>query len=318
MRILLASPIAARAIELLRVDHDVVVGFEAGSKLGELIEDREVLIFRSGITITADLMEMAPKLQLAIRAGSGFDNIDLEHCADRGIRVVRVPGPSSQAVAEFTFGLIMTLSRRIAEADAHMRSGRWPKHQLGGRLIAGKTLGVVGAGRIGKRVAEMGALWGMHVVACVERPVEEHQLVLAAKGITLTDFDSVVDQSDILSIHTPLNDSTRGLIDATVLNRMRPGAMLVNTSRGGVVDEDAVLDALRDGRLSGVALDVHEREGDGIVSPLAALPNVVLTPHIGGMAMESQEMIGQRAAQLIDAYLQGCLDDESTDEELLI
>jgi phosphoglycerate dehydrogenase-like enzyme len=318
MKILLASPIAARAIDLLRVHHDVVAGFDAGGLLRELIEDREVLVFRSGITISADLMVMAPKLQLAIRAGSGFDNIDLEHCADRGIRVVRVPGPSSQAVAEFTFGLIMTLSRRISEADAHMRSGRWPKHQLAGRLIAGKTLGVVGAGRIGKRVAEMGALWGMRVVACVERPVEEHQLVLAAKGITLTDFDSVVDQSDILSIHTPLNDSTKGLIDAAVLNRMRPGAMLVNTSRGGVVDEDAVLAALRDGRLSGVALDVHEREGDGIVSPLAALPNVVLTPHIGGMAIESQEMIGQRAAQLIDAYQQGRLDDETTHEELLL
>jgi phosphoglycerate dehydrogenase-like enzyme len=318
MKIFLASPIAARAIELLRAHHDVVAGFEAGSQFGVIIEDREALIFRSGVTITADLMAQAPKLQLAIRAGSGFDNIDLEYCADRGIRVVRVPGPSSQAVAEFTFGLIMTLSRRISEADAHMRRGRWPKAQLGGRLIAGKTLGVVGAGRIGKRVAEMGALWGMRVMACVERPVEEHQLVLAAKGITLTDFDSVVEQADILSVHTPLNDSTRGLIDAAVLNRMRPGAMLVNTSRGGVVDEDAVIAALRDGRLSGVALDVHEREGDGIVPPLSAMPNAVLTPHIGGMAIESQEMIGLRAVQLVDAYLRGRLDEESTDEEMLV
>ncbi|CAN5828125.1 hydroxyacid dehydrogenase [soil metagenome] len=318
MKIFLASPIADRAIDHLRRDHDVIDGVADEARWPGLLEDREALVFRSGVSISSDVMEMAPKLELAVRAGSGFDNIDLDHCRDRGIRVVRVPGPSSQAVAEFTLGLIMALSRRICEADAHLRAGRWPKHQLGGRLIAGKTLGVVGAGRIGKRVGEIGALLGMRVLACVERPAEESQLVLAAKGISLTDFDSVVTGADILSVHTPLSEVTRRLIDAFVIARMPQGAMLINTSRGGVVDEQAVLDALQSGHLSGAALDVHEQEGDGTYSALAARSDVVLTPHIGGMAIESQEMIGARAADIIAAHLVGDLDGEVTDEELLV
>jgi len=318
MKIFLASPIADRAVQRLRSAHDVMVGFDETERWPQLLDDREAIVFRSGVTISAHVMEMAPKLELAIRAGSGFDNIDLQHCRERGIRVVRVPGPSAQAVAEFTLGLIMALSRRICEADAHVRGGRWPKHHLVGSLIAGKVLGVVGAGRIGKRVGEIGALLGMRVVACVERPAVEPRLVLAAKGITLTDFDSVVEQSDILTVHTPLNDTTRRLINADAIRRMKPGALLVNTARGGVVDERAVEAALREGRLGGVAFDVHEREGDGAMSSLAVYPNVLLTPHIGGMAIESQEMIGDRAAELIAAHLKGRLDDETTDEEALV
>jgi phosphoglycerate dehydrogenase-like enzyme len=318
MKIFLASPIAESTVDRLRGEHDVVVGFDGTGRWPELLEDREVIIFRSGVTISASVMEMAPKLELAIRAGSGFDNIDLQHCREHGIRVVRVPGPSAQAVAEFTFGLIMALSRRICEADAHVRDGRWPKHQLGGKLIAGKVLGVVGAGRIGRRVGEIGALLGMRVLACVERPAVEPQLVLAAKGIALSDFDNVIEQSDIVSVHTPLNGATRQLIDADVIARMRRGALLVNTARGGVVDERAVGAALREGQLGGVAFDVHEREGDGVISSLAGYPNVILTPHIGGMAVESQEMIGERAAMLITAHLRGRLDDEATGEEALV
>ena len=318
MKIFLASPIADRAVQRIRGDHDVVIGFNETDRWPQLLEDREVIIFRSGVTISSRIMEMAPKLELAIRAGSGFDNIDLQHCRHRGIRVVRVPGPSAQAVAEFTLGLIMALSRRVCEADAYVRGGQWPKYQLDGRLIAGKMLGVVGAGRIGRRVGEIGALLGMRVLACVERPAVEPQLVLAAKGIALSDFDSVIEQSDIVSVHTPLNGATRKLIDAEVIRRMKRGALLVNTARGGVVDERAVEAALHDGQLGGAALDVHEREGEGVMSSLAKFPNVVLTPHIGGMAVESQEMIGERAATLITAHLRGRLDNEITDEEALV
>jgi D-3-phosphoglycerate dehydrogenase / 2-oxoglutarate reductase len=317
MKVVLASPIADNAVEALRRDHDLVVAFGESGNLSGLISDREVLIFRSGIDISADLLKSAPHLQLAIRAGSGFDNIALDFCRDRGIRVARIPGPSSQAVAEFTLGLILSLSRRIAEAHDHMQQGEWPKHRLEGRLIAGKVLGVVGAGNIGKRVGEMGALLGMRVVGCVEGSPEEHELVLAAKGITLTDFDTVVDQADILSVHVPLKDSTRHLIDSDVIHRLKPGSILVNTARGGVVDESAVLDGLKSGHLGAVALDVHEQEGDGRLSPLAGLPNVVLTPHIGGMAAESQEMIGRRVIELIDAFLQGRLEEVWTSDERL-
>jgi phosphoglycerate dehydrogenase-like enzyme len=215
-------------------------------------------------------------------------------------------------------GLIIGLSRRICEADASVRKGHWPKHQLSGRLLAGKVLGVVGAGRIGRRVGEIGGLLGMRVLACVERATIETRSDFADRGITLTDFDSVIEQSDILTIHTPLNDGTCHLINAHRIRRMKRGAFLVNTSRGGVVDEQAVESALRDGQLAGVALDVHKEEGEGVVSPLACYPNVILTPHIGGMAVESQTMIGQRAAELIAAHAMGRLDDEISDEELLV
>jgi D-3-phosphoglycerate dehydrogenase len=318
MKIFLASPLTEPAIERLQQDHDVVGGFANSDRWAELLEDREVIVIRSGATLSAPVLQMAPKLELVIRAGSGFDNIDLKHCSERGIRVVRIPGPSSQAVAELTIGLIINLSRRICEADALIRRGHWPKHQLHGRLIAGKVLGVVGAGRIGKRVGEIGALLGMRVLGCVDRAAVESRLVLAAKGIMLTDFATVIEESDVLSIHTPLNDRTHGLIDAEVIGRTKRGALLVNTSRGGVVDERAVESALRDGQLAGAALDVHEEEGEGVMSPLACYPNVILTPHIGGMAIESQNLIGERAAQLVMAHSEGRLDNEASDEELLV
>lgn len=318
MKVFLASPIADATVEQLAREHDVVIGFDQPDQWPRLVRDREVLVFRSGVTISADVLQWAPKLELAIRAGSGFDNIDLPHCVERGIRVVRVPGPSAQAVAEFTLGLLMALSRRICEANAHVRDGHWPKHELSGTLIAGKSLGIVGAGRIGKRIGEIGALLGMRVLACVERPAVEPQLVLAAKGIALTDFDNVIEQADVVSVHTPLNDATRRLIDADVIARMRPGALLINTSRGGVVDERAVEQALRSGHLGGAALDVHEHEGEGVRSSLAAFSNVILTPHIGGMAIESQQIIGERATELIAAHLRGRLDDETTPEEALV
>ena len=318
MKIFLASPLAEAAIERLQQDHDLVAGFADPDRWAELLEDREVVVIRSGVTLSAQDMQMTPKLELVVRAGSGFDNIDLAYCAERGIRVVRIPGPSSQAVAELTIGLIIALSRRICEADALVRKGHWPKHQLHGRLIADKVLGVVGAGHIGKRVGELGALLGMRVLGCVDKNAVEPRPMLAAKGITLTDFNTVVQKSDVLSIHTPLSDRTHSLIDAEVIRRTKRGALLINTSRGGVVDQRAVESALRDGQLAGAALDVHEQEGEGVMSPLAGYPNVILTPHIGGMATESQNLIGERAAQLVRAHSEGRLDDEASDEELLV
>ncbi|MFW5905177.1 MAG: hydroxyacid dehydrogenase [bacterium] len=318
MRVILASPIAEEAVHALRNHHDVVLGYQEPERLRELVRDREALIFRSGVDISASVMEAAPGLQLLIRAGSGFDNIDLEHCRERGIRVVRVPGPSSQAVAEFTLGLVLALSRRIVEADAHLQRGRWPKHELGGHLISGKAMGVVGAGRIGRRVGEMGALLGMRVLGCVEHPTTERAEALAEKGITMADFDTVVGQAEVLTVHTPLTPRTTGLIGDAELDRMPPGGILVNTARGGVVDESALARALDAGTLAAAALDVHEKEGEGVLSPLAGRPNVILSPHIGGMAVESQELIGRRAAQVIDAYLEGRLDQECTAEERLI
>jgi len=318
MRVLIADPIAPEAVDGLAESHDVVVGFESSSPLFELVSDREAVILRSGVKLTADVLAAAPDLKLVLRAGSGLDNIDLDSAAARGIRVARVPGASPDAVAELSIGLMLAATRHISRADALVRQGRWPKHQLGGRLIGGKTMGIVGAGRIGSRTGAKCAALGMDVLGCVEHPGSHVVERLASAGIRLCDFDTVISESDYVSIHTPLQESTRGLIDAVAIGKMKPGSVLVNTSRGGVVDEAAVYEALVSEHLSAAAFDVHLQEGEGVIPELAQLPNVVLTPHIGGMALETQRWIGERVIELLTAYQAGKLDDVLTPEESVL
>jgi D-3-phosphoglycerate dehydrogenase / 2-oxoglutarate reductase len=273
-------------------------------------------VFRSGVKISAAVLDAAPNLGLLVRAGSGLDNIDIEHAAARGVQIVRVPGSSAQPVAELTFGLLLSLVRKVSLADRLLREGHWPKAQLGGPLLMGKTLGIIGAGNIGSRVGEMGAAWGMRALGCVENPGPAVTTALAARGITLTDFDTVVAEADFLCLHLPLDERTRHIIDAHVLSRMKRGSFLVNVARGGVVDEQALYPELTEGgKLLGAALDVHEREGEGVLSPFAALPNVVLTPHIGAMAWDSQRLIGERVVELLNAAERGLLAEQVRPEE---
>lgn len=314
LNVILASPVDGDAVARLADLHDVVSAFDDfGGHLPDLLEDREVLVVRSGVEIDAQLMDLAPKLALIVRAGSGFDNIDLDHAQRRGIRVVRIPGPAAEAVAEFTLGLILATSRRIVLADGLVRQGRWPKPSLGGPLLAGKVLGVVGVGNIGTRVAELAVALGMNVIGCVEPGLAWEPPPHVRAGT----LDEVLRGSDIVTIHTPLTDATRKLIGASQLAVMASGAYLINTSRGGVVDEEALYDALASGRLAGAALDVHEYEGTGVIPRLADLSNVVLTPHIGGMALESQKEIGKRLVDLVAAFVAGDLDTEARATELL-
>jgi D-3-phosphoglycerate dehydrogenase len=320
MRILVASPIDADAIEHLSREHDLTRAFNAHEDLlRSEIRDRDVLIFRSGVMISAGLLADASELRLMVRAGSGLDNVDLESARERGIRLVRVPGSSAQPVAEFTFALMLSLARKVALADRLLRQGHWPKGQLGGPLLKGRTLGIVGAGNIGAQVGEMGAAWGMRVLGVVEHPSDESRARLRARGIELADFDTVVAEADFLSLHVPLTDATRHMINARVLSHMKRGSFLINLARGGVVDEEALYPELtEDGNLLGAALDVHEREGEGTMSPFAELPNVVLTPHIGAMALDAQRQIGERVLELVGAFTDGRLDAETRDGELVV
>jgi phosphoglycerate dehydrogenase-like enzyme len=302
MKIILLSAIAPEAAEELGRTHDVSSAIDAPeAELASLLRDREVLVFRSGVSVTADLLDAAPNIRLIVRAGSGMDNIDLEAARRRSIRVVRVPGPSAQAVAEFTFALMLAAMRKVALADRLVRSGRWPKRQLGGNLLHGKTLGVVGAGSIGGRVGELGTAWRMRVLACVNNASEKRCRDYAERGITLTDLETVVAEADVLTLHLPLEASTQHLVNKEFLARMKAGAYLINTARGGVVDEAALHAALESSHLAGAALDVHGNEGHGI-PPLAELPNVVLTPHIGAMALESQGEIGKRIVKILASF----------------
>jgi D-3-phosphoglycerate dehydrogenase len=302
VRIALASPIDGVAIARLREQHDVVCAFEDPGSLPVAIADREALVFRSGVAVTAELLDAAPDLRLLVRAGSGLDNLDLDHAERRGIELVRIPEPGAQAVAELTFAFMLALSRNLIGADRSMREARWAKFELEGHLLQGKTLGIVGLGSIGTRVAQMGLAWGMRAVGCVRRPTPERTRDLMASGVTLLPFDEVVTQADHLCLHVPRNDETIGLIDADVLARMQPGSYLINLARGGVVDEAALHDAIVSGHLAGAALDVHGSEGAGERSPLADLPNVILTPHIGAQAIDAQRRIGERVVEIIHAF----------------
>jgi D-3-phosphoglycerate dehydrogenase len=317
VKILLASPIDPGTVEVLSESHDVAKPSASTlDALKEAIVDRDAVVLRSGVTLSADVLAAAPGLQLLVRGGAGLDNIDLEQARIQGLRVVKIPGMSAPPVAEFTFALLLSLARKVTVADRLLREGRWPKPTLGGPLLHGKTLGIVGAGNIGGLVGQMGAAWGMRAIGCVARPNDTVAQQLLGRGVRLVDFDEVLTTSDFLCLHTPLDESTRHLIGTEALARMKPGSLLVNVARGGVVDESALLEALTRGdTVAGAALDVHEVEGEGTRSRFADMDNVVLTPHIGAMAVDSQRLIGERIVELVQAYDNGKLDEEIRDGE---
>jgi D-3-phosphoglycerate dehydrogenase len=301
MRILVASPIDGTALDRLSAAHDVVERLGATEDdLAAALADREAMIFRSGVTISRRVLDAAPDLRLLIRAGSGLDNLDLETVEARGITLHRIPGPGAQAVAELTFALFLGLARQVLVADGALRRGHWAKSEIVGFNLAGKTLGIVGLGSIGSRVAALGQAWGMRVVGCVRHWSPERAAQVAATGVELVErCDQVLAEGDFVSLHVPLDDTTRGMIDASALARMKPSAFLVNIARGGVADETALREALVAGRLAGAALDVHVAEGEHRISPLADLPNVILTPHIGAMTRDAQRQIGEQILELV-------------------
>ena len=305
MKILIASHLEQSAIHQLQHSHDVICTFnQPSADLFSLVKDREVLVFRSGVDISPALMDCAPQLKMLVRAGCGLDNLNCEYVRNRGISLQRIPEPAAQAVSEMALALMFALSRNLRQADALLRQGHWAKNELEGHLLAGKVLGIIGAGNIGSRLGVLASMIGMVPIGCVAEPTSDVVHALCEKGITVTEFDRVLSTADFVSVHVPLDDSTRHLIDARALSLMKHGSYLINLARGGVVDEGALHDALTSGRLRGAALDVHQREGKGQISPLARLPNVILTPHIGASTVETQEQIGVRVVEIIEAFVQ--------------
>jgi D-3-phosphoglycerate dehydrogenase len=304
MKILIASKIDPEAIEKLKENHEVTCAFGADKEtLKSAITDCDVLIFRSGVEISGEVMSAAPTLKLLIRGGSGTDNLDMDYVLQHGLRLIRVPGPGAKSVAELTFALMLALARKVVEADRLTRQGHWAKSEMTGYLLTGKTLGVLGAGNIGGLVAHMGVAWDMKVLACVEHSSPDRRASFEKAGIELTTRERIMAQADFISVHVPLKPETRNFIDKKEIALMKQSAYLVNMARGGLVNEVALHDALAEGRIGGAALDVHQAEGEGKVSPLAEFKNVILTPHIGASTFDSQREIGKIILETMDTFM---------------
>jgi D-3-phosphoglycerate dehydrogenase len=278
------------AFEIVSVDDSATAEFTAA------LETAEGLIVRSGTQVTRNLISRAGQLKTIGRAGVGVDNVDLDAATERGIAVFNAPGGNTTAAVELTIALLISVARRIPAAEASLRRGEWDRSAFKGVELRGKTLGLIGAGRIGGEVATRCQAFGMDVVVYDPYLAEERAEEL---GVELVGFDEVAARGDFISIHVPLTDETRGIVEEETLGRMKSTAFVVNASRGGVVDEDALANALHDGVIAGAALDVYETEPLAADSPLRAAPNLVLTPHLGASTAEAQVGVATEVAAKI-------------------
>jgi D-3-phosphoglycerate dehydrogenase len=296
-RVQVADPIAETGLDRLRQRAEVI----EQDSLADL-DQIDALIVRGATQIGRPDIELGrPRLTVIGRAGVGVDNIDLEAAAEHGLIVVNAPMAATNAVAEHVLGLMLALSRNIPRADAAMKRGEWPKKALKGVELSGRTLGVLGMGRIGSALAEKANALGMHVLGC-DPPLTDKQI--RQRGARPTALPDLLERADYISVHVPLLESTRGLVGPDEFARMQPGARLICAARGGVVDEDAMLAALKAGQLAGAGLDVFEDEPPG-ASPLVKHPNVIATPHLGAQTIEAQSRASQDIADEVLAALAG-------------
>ncbi len=298
VKVLVAAPLHEKAIEVLKNAGFEVVYEEYPNeeRLIELAKDVEAIIVRSKPKVTRRVIEAAPKLRVIGRAGVGLDNIDLDAAKERGIKVVNSPAASSRSVAELVFGLLFAVARKIAFADRKMREGIWAKKQCMGTELEGKTIGIVGFGRIGYNVAKIANAFGMRVLLYDPYPNEERAKEI---GGTFTSLEDLLKESDVVTLHVPLIDATYHLINEERLKLMKSTAILINAARGAVVDNKALVKALQEGWIAGAGLDVFEEEPLPKDHPLTRLDNVVLTPHIGASTEEAQMRAGVQVAEQI-------------------
>jgi D-3-phosphoglycerate dehydrogenase len=296
-RILITDGLAENGLALLGREAEVVQSAELNG-----LASFDALVVRGRTKVTQEVLaSAAPRLRVVGRAGVGVDNIDLAAARQQGVIVVNAPGSTTTAVAELTLGLMLSLARRIPQAHASLQRGEWLKAKLHGTQLQGKLLGLIGVGRIGSAVAGLARAVGMRVLGYDPYLTEP---TLRERGVEPVELEVLLAQADFISLHVPLNDQTRGMIDARRLALARPQAFLINTARGGLVEEAALLQALKSGRLAGAALDVFGQEPPG-ESPLLQHPAVVATPHIGAQTAESQQQAALDIAAEVLAALRG-------------
>ncbi len=308
LRILVTESIAQEGIDLLRThlsDAQIDVRLDLTAEhLQAVISQYTALIVRSETRVTNDILAAATQLRIVGRAGVGLDTIDTEAAKRYGIAVVNSPGGNTIAAAEHTIALLLSLARHIPAATSSTRAGRWEKSHFLGVQVRNKVLGILGLGKVGKEVAQCAQGLGMQVIAFdpYVAPEQAEQL-----GVTMFDMEDMLKQADFVTLHTTLTNGTRGLIGAYELSLLKPGARLINCARGGLIDEEALLDALKENRLAGVALDVFSQEpigDDAVLRQLLADPRVIATPHLGASTQEAQVQVAIDVAEQVVSFLQ--------------
>jgi len=302
MKILISDSLALKGVNLLRSVPEFEVEFKPGlspEKLKGAISDAEALVIRSATKVTADLIEAAPRLRVIGRAGIGLDNVDIPAASKRGIVVMNTPEGNVVTTAEHTIAMLMALSRNIHQATTSMKKGQWEKKRFLGQEVFHKTLGIVGIGRIGRIVAERALGLRMHVIAF--DPHLEPQSIQRL-GVVPVALEELFRRSDYITVHTPLTRDTKGLLNREAFGRMKDGVMIINCARGGIVDEQALYDAVTSGKVAGAALDVFEKEPPGD-SPLLKMDQVICTPHLGASTGEAQENVAVGIAEQIKEFL---------------
>lgn len=295
-RVLVCDEVDPILPKILR-ENGMVVDYEPDitpERLLENVDRYDTVIVRSRTTLSARIIQAATRCSVIARVGVGLDNIDLKAAAAKDIRVINAIEGAMNAVAELVMAHMLALARGTSRGDRAMREGRWIKKHLKGTELRGKYLGIVGVGNIGKRLARLARAFNMNIIGYDVIPIDQE--FAREVGLMKADLDTLLQSSDYVSLHVPLLESTRHMINAQNVSKMKKTACIINTSRGGTVDEDALYEAIRDGRLGGAALDVFESE-PATDSPLAKLDNVILTPHIGAQTAEAQALAANVIAE---------------------
>ena len=304
--ILVSEFITSQALETLRSKHEVVYSPEIYKQRAELIsalQHSEALIVRNLTQVNQELIHAAPNLKVVGRLGVGLENIELPACAQRNIKVIPATGANAESVAEYVIGTALALTRGFLPATAQTLSGGWPRpHFSGYHEFTSKTLGVVGFGSIGRVTAQKALAFGLKCLA-YDPMLSGQSVDVGGTSVPLVTLDALLASSDAVTLHLPLLPETRGLFSAATLDKMKHGACLINTARGGIVDEKALAERLRSGRLGGAALDVFEKEPATDLSHFAGLSNLIATPHIAGVTSESNDRVSQMIADEVIQFL---------------
>ncbi|HYK03699.1 MAG TPA: phosphoglycerate dehydrogenase [Thermoanaerobaculia bacterium] len=307
-KVLVTDTIAESGLDILRAADDVDLDYRAGLKGAELlaaVAEADALITRSGTAVTPELLNAGTRpLRIVGRAGVGLDNVDVEACTARGVLVINAPTANIMSATEHTMAMLLALCRNIPEAHASVKRGEWTRSKFLGTELDGKTLGVIGLGRIGSRVTIRARGFGMRVIAFDPYIADTAYDKVGASKVS---FDQLLQQADIITVHTPATDETRGMIGARELEKMKDGAIVLNIARGGIYDEQALADALNAGKVAGAAIDVYVEEPPGPDHPLLNAKNIILSPHIGANTIEAQDRVAVQTSEMVIEALRGSI-----------